>query len=153
MIFIETLHIPSKLCSHFQSTLSSQISSVMFFQVTKWTSLLWGADQHPATLGRCQRTYSDIKRAPSDHREDSERRWCGRHSVWLEVRRHGAWQAVPDPLHPVHGDGHHPAPRLGAPCYCDLVAKIMFTHVRSQNLSAKSNKNQSNLKQKKYIAI
>ena len=130
MIFIETLHIPSKLCSHFHSTLSSQIVSVMLFQVTKWASLLWGSDQHPATLGRCQRTYSDIKRASSDHREDSERRWCGRNSVWLEVRGDGAGQAVPDHLHPVHGNGHHPAPGLGSPCDCNLVAKTRFTHVR-----------------------
>ena len=126
MIFIETLHIPSKLCSHFQSTLSSQIDSVMFFQVTKWTSLLWGSDRHPTAFRRRQRTNSHIERASSDHREDSERWRCRCHSVWLEVCCHGPGQIVPDYLHPVHRDGHHPPARLSAPCHCNLVHKIWF---------------------------
>ena len=144
--FIETLHIPSKLCSHFLSTLSSEIVSVMFFQVTKWASLLWGSAWHSTAFRRCQRTNSHIERASSDHRKDQERWWCGCHSVWLEVCCHGPGQALPHHLHPVHRDGHHLAPRLGAPCHCNLVHKRIIS--RSQNLSAAQLKYQSNLKQK-----
>ena len=55
-----------------------------------------------------------------DHRQAEGRRRCGRDRERLEVRGHGARQALPHHLHRLHRHRHRRRPRCCAACHCHI---------------------------------
>ena len=55
-----------------------------------------------------------------DHRQAEGRRRCGRDRERLEVRGHGARQALPHHLHRLHRHRHRRRPRCCAACHCHV---------------------------------